>query len=149
MPDAATRDPSPVIAEIRWAPSDQILRYAPGKQYGEGKWDGSDNWPLTWADNGDMYTAYGDGYGFEPLTPHKLGLGFARIVGGPGDMTGENIRSETGENQGSGRSGKKGSGILMVDGVLYLLVRNADGDGREGQLASSTDYGMPVGIRLP
>lgn len=140
MPDAASRDRSPVIAEIRFDPVDSILRYAPGKQYGEGKWDGSDNWPLTWADDGHMYTAYGDGYGFEPLTPEKLGLGFARIVGSPADMTGENIRSD-GENQGYGRNGKKAGGILMVDGVLYLLVRNANNAGQQGQLASSKDYG--------
>jgi len=142
MPNAASREPSPVIAEIKWAPTELILRYAPGKEYDNGKWDGSDNWPLTWADDGHMYTAYGDGYGFEPLTEAKLGLGFARIIGGPEDMKGENIRSD-GENQGSGRRGKKGSGILMVDGVLYMLVRNADNDGKQGQLDQTVATSYP------
>lgn len=144
MPDAVSRERSPVISEIRWSPKSDVLRYAPGKSFvndkGETRWDGSDNWPLTWADDDHMYTAYGDGYGFEPLTPEKLGLGYARIIGSPEDMKGENIRSD-GENQGYGRNGKKAGGILMVEGTLYLVVRNANNDGQQGQLASSTDYG--------
>ena len=49
--------PSPVIQEILWAPPETILRQAKG----------SDNWPMTWADDDWLYTAYGDGSGFEPL----------------------------------------------------------------------------------
>ena len=35
--------PSPVIKEVRWAPADTIIRMAKG----------SDNWPMTWADDDD------------------------------------------------------------------------------------------------
>jgi len=126
--------PSPVIANATWAPADSIVRQAAGK----GK-DGSDNWPITWADDGNLYTAYGDGYGFDPIVPKKLGLGFARVIGGPTDFTGENIRSDA-ENIHTGKSGKKASGLLMVDGVLYMWVRNADNNGHHCQLAWSRDY---------
>lgn len=126
--------PSPVITGVEWASADSIVRKATGK----GK-DGSDNWPMTWADDGNLYTAYGDGYGFDPIVPNKLGLGFARVVGGPTDFIGENIRSDA-ENPGMGRSGKKASGLLMVDGVLYMWARNADGKGNHCQLAWSRDY---------
>jgi hypothetical protein len=98
---------------------------------------GSDNWPLTWADDGHQYTAYGDGNGFEPFVPEKLGLGIARVEGGPADFTGVNIRAPTAENRASGKDGKKASGMLMVDGVLYMLARNAG----NAQLAWSTDHG--------
>lgn len=125
---------SPVIAGIEWDSVDNIIRKATGK----GR-DGSDNWPMTWADDGNQYTAYGDGYGFDPIVPEKLGLGFARIVGDPTDFVGENIRSDA-ENKGSGRSGKKASGLLMVDGVLYMWARNADDNGNHCQLAWSNDY---------
>ena len=108
------------------------------KATGKGR-DGSDNWPLTWADDDNLYTAYGDGYGFDPIVPKKLGLGFARVIGGPTDFSGENIRSDA-ENTGLGASGKKASGMLMVDGVLYMWVRNADNNGHHGQLAWSRDY---------
>lgn len=117
--------PSPVIRDITWAPAATIRRAA----------QGSDNWPLTWGDDDALYGAYGDGHGFEPPTPEKLSLGLARIAGGPASFRGTNIRSATGETRGDGARGKKASGMLMVDGVLYMWVRNAD----NAQLAWSTD----------
>ena len=102
---------------------------------------GSDNWPLTWADDGQLYTAYGDGNGFEPFIREKLSLGFARVKGGPTDFAGENVRSKSGEQAGDGKTGKKASGMLMVDGVLYLWARNAG----NAQLAWSIDHGSTWG----
>ncbi|MBO0857851.1 MAG: DUF4185 domain-containing protein, partial [Chloracidobacterium sp.] len=118
---------SEVIKEIRWAPPETIVRKAKG----------SDNWPITWADDDALYSAYGDGNGFEPFIAEKLSLGLAKINGAPPDFVGENIRSPTGEARGNGAAGKKASGILMVDGVLYLLTRNAS----NAQLAWSRDRG--------
>jgi len=120
--------PSPVVKRINWAPKRSIVRLA----------EGSDNWPITWADDDAQYTAYGDGWGFEPRTEEKLSMGFAKVVGGPDDFRGVNIRSPTGETRGQGPAGKKASGILMVDGVLYLWMRNA----RNSQLAWSRDHGQ-------
>jgi hypothetical protein len=125
---------SPMIKGVEWAPIDAIIRKATGK----GR-DGSDNWPITWADDGDLYTAYGDGYGFDPIVPQKLGLGFAKVTGAPPDFKGENIRSDA-ENTNTGRRGKKASGLIMVDGILYMWMRNADNDGHYSQLAWSDDY---------
>jgi CubicO group peptidase (beta-lactamase class C family) len=118
---------STVITGITWAPRETIVRKAKG----------SDNWPLTWADDDRQYTAYGDGWGFEPLLPRKRSLGLARIEGGPAKLHGENILSATGEQFGDGARGKKASGILCVAGVLYLWVRNAG----NAQLAWSKDHG--------
>jgi CubicO group peptidase (beta-lactamase class C family) len=125
MQTAAPYPPSPVITGIEWASASAIIRKA----------EGSDNWPLTWGDDDCLYTAYGDGWGFEPRVPEKLSLGFARVTGGPDQFAGVNIRSATGEDTGDGRSGKKASGILMVDGTLYMWARNAG----NSQLAWSTD----------
>ena len=96
----------------------------------------SDNWPLTWGDDGAQYTSYGDGFGFEPHVERKLGMGFARILGGPDDYRGTNLRSD-GERVGNGPQSAKASGILMVDGVLYLWVRNVG----NSQLLISRDRG--------
>ncbi|MDH7570989.1 MAG: serine hydrolase, partial [Armatimonadota bacterium] len=123
------------IVDVEWAPRCSISRLATGERTR----DGSDNWPMTWADDDCLYTAYGDGYGFEPSLPHKLGMGFARVLGQPGNFWGENIRS-SGENTATGPAGKKACGMLMVAGVLYLLARNADGRGNASQLAWSTDH---------
>ena len=119
--------PSPVIKKIVWAPTDEIVRKA----------SGSDNWPITWADDDNQYTAYGDGWGFEPKTKEKLSLGIAKITGRPPDFTGTNIRTESGERVGHGAKGAKAGGMLMLDGVLYMLVRNTG----NSQLAWSADHG--------
>ncbi len=119
--------PSPVIKAVKWAPAESIVRKAKG----------GDNWPMAWADDGHLYTAYGDGNGFEPGIPEKLSLGFARVEGGPADFAGTNIRSASGEQKGNGKAGTKASGMLMVDGVLFMWARNAG----NARLAWSSDHG--------
>ena len=119
--------PSPVLSGIEWAPVNTILRLA----------DGSDNFPITWGDDDALYTAYGDGWGFEPRVPEKLSLGLARVSGPPDRPLGANIRSATLEQKGDGVAGKKASGLLMVEGILYLWTRNAG----NSQLAWSADRG--------
>ncbi len=118
---------SPFITGIRWAPASSIIRLAKG----------SDNWPATWADDGHLYSAYGDGNGFEPFVPNKLSVGFVRVTGSPPDISGVNIRCPTLEATGGGERGRKASGLLMVDGVLYLWARNTG----NSQLAWSVDHG--------
>jgi hypothetical protein len=100
---------------IVWAPPETIIRRA----------EGSDNWPMTWGDDDSLYAAYGDGKGFEPFLAEKLSLGLAKVTESPPDFTGNNLRAVSLESKGDGQAGMKASGILMVDGVLYLWVRNA------------------------
>lgn len=135
LPDASTfvgTDPRPYpksdrITQVHWDDASAIRRRATG----------SDNWPTAWGDDGMLYTAYGDGWGFEPKTEQKLSLGLAQIEGGPEDFTGRNLRSATGEFLGQGAEGKKASGLIMVEGTLYMLVRNAE----NSQLGWSLDRG--------
>lgn len=124
---AAPYPASRAITGIAWAPPESIIRLA----------NGSDNWPLAWADEARLYTAYGDGWGFEPRVEQKLSLGLAYIEGTPPAIRGVNLRSPEMEQLGQGAEGKKASGMLMVGGTLYLLVRNAD----NAQLAWSEDHG--------
>jgi hypothetical protein len=118
---------SPVIAGVTFASSTTILRKALG----------SDNWPMTWCDDDTLFTAYGDGWGFEPRIATKLSQGFARIVGLPPDFKGINVRSPSGERSGDGRAGPKASGMLLVDGLLYMWVRNTS----NSTIAWSSDRG--------
>ncbi|MFH1718562.1 MAG: serine hydrolase [Planctomycetota bacterium] len=118
---------SPVIKGVVWAPTEDIIRQA----------SGSDNWPITWADDGNQYAAYGDGWGFEPKTKEKLSLGLVKILGAPPDFKGINVRTQSGERLGQGAAGAKASGMLMVNGVLYMLVRNTG----NSQVAFSLDHG--------
>ncbi len=119
--------PSEVIQAITWAPAGTIARQARG----------SDNWPVTWADDDALYGAYGDGQGFEPFRPKKLSMGIAKVLGPPMAFRGVNIPAAGADFIGDGRSAPKSSGILMVDGVLYLLARNVD----NAQLGWSRDHG--------
>jgi hypothetical protein len=96
----------------------------------------SDNWPMTWGDDNAQYTSWGDGFGFEPRVEKKLGMGFARITGGPDNYIGVNIRSD-GERTGDGARSPKASGILTVNGVLCLWVGNVG----NAQLLWSEDRG--------
>lgn len=118
----------PGSLKIQWAPANTIVRKAKG----------GDNWPITWADDGHLYTAYGDGWGFEPKVEKKLSLGICRIEGGPENFRGFNVRSKTGETVGGGSAGAKAGGMLCIDGVLYMLVRNTG----NSQLAWSKDHGV-------
>jgi CubicO group peptidase (beta-lactamase class C family) len=118
---------SPVINDIEWSPVETIIRLA----------SGSDNWPITWADDNNQYAAYGDGWGFKPKTKKKLSLGIAKITGTPPDCQGINIRTETGERAGQGAKGAKASGMICINGVLYMLVRNTG----NSQIAWSDDHG--------
>ena len=118
---------SPIITGVTWAPVTTIVRQALG----------GDNWPITWGDDGHLYTSYGDGRGFKPYTDKKLSLGLARLLGGATEFRGMNIHSRSGERFGDGPTGEKASGMLMVDGVLYMLARNAG----NSRIAWSTDHG--------
>ena len=122
---------SPAIAGIEWAPTETIVRRAKG----------SDNFPLTWSNDGALYTTYGDGFGFKPFVPVKLSLGLARVTGTPQDFVAVNLRSDAIEQYGDGRRGMKSWGILSVRGVLYLWLGHADHKGGQSRLAWSDDHG--------
>ncbi len=119
---------SDLISAVEFAPAETVIRLAYG----------SDNWPVTWAEDGHLYTAYGDGNGFLPGTEIKLSLGLCRVEGDPPDIKGANIRTTSGERIGDGKYGAKASGMLMVDGTLYMLVRNL----KNSQLTWSEDFGQ-------
>ncbi|HEY7115363.1 MAG TPA: serine hydrolase [Tepidisphaeraceae bacterium] len=120
--------PSDAIRRVRFDPPESIQRKAID----------SDNWPMTWGDDDAIYTAYGDGRGFESYVEKKLSLGLAKVEGTPPDFRGTNLRSPTIERTGDGAKGPKASGILMVDGVLFMWVRNT----ANATLAWSEDRGQ-------
>jgi hypothetical protein len=145
---------SPVIQDIHWADKSSIVRYAKG----------ADNWPVTWADDpefgnlrGLLFGAGGDSRGAFSKTLGKHSLIVSLIRGDPTDISGEDricierpdIICECGFHfkQYPGKNGLKASGLLFVDGTLYMYVRNAEtnrkgrGTGRKSMLAWSKDRG--------
>ncbi|MCB9148526.1 MAG: hypothetical protein H6641_07175 [Caldilineaceae bacterium] len=122
--------PSPLILDLHWSPVSTIEQFA----------QDSDNWTLTWADDDRLYTGYGDGRGWEPKIEQKVSMGYVAIAGAPGNMRGVNVRSPDEQPYGAGAEGRKASGMLMVDGVLYMWARNVAARGQGCQLAWSTDH---------
>ena len=125
--------PSPVIKDVRFLWSDH-QRAAPG----------SDNWPVTWADDGHQYAAWGDGGGFGGTNQRgRSSLGIARIEGPWDNHEGYNV---WGGYEGKNPATFKGKsyGILCVKGVLYMWVGmfNPRNDPfKEVRLAVSSDHG--------
>lgn len=92
---------------------------------------GSDIWPITWAADGHLYTAFGDGGGFGGTNQDgRALLGVARVEGGKDDYRGVNLAG--GKNAPYPPPfGGKSEGILAIGKALYLW---RDGD------ASSPGY---------
>jgi hypothetical protein len=123
---------SPVIAGMHFDWTD-LQRRAPG----------SDNWPMTWADDDKQYTVWGDGAGFGSGNwLYKVRLGVARIEGGAGDYTAHNVAGGFHAEHLAQVSGKS-YGIISVNGVLYMWVGPGSGPDsyRESRLYRSPDHG--------
>jgi hypothetical protein len=131
-PAASPYPPSPVIEGISFDWSTHI-RLAPG----------SDNWPITWADDDHQYTSWGDGGGFGGSnTLSRVSLGIARIEGPFDNYQVFNVWG--GHNAASPSSfGGKSYGIISIGGVLYMWIGPGSNTEsyEEARLVYSSDYG--------
>ncbi len=156
---ASTRAPyakSRVIAGVHWDFS-TVLSHR--------RAIGSDIWPTTWAADGNLYAAWGDGGGFDGTEGSKLtgraSLGFARISGTPdavdaSSVTGKNVWGQApGFAEAQATFGGKVVDLISINGVLYaqgglwtaancgcpdLTLRSGD-NAAERTLAWSRDLG--------
>lgn len=128
---------SPVISSVDFAWSTHNQRAK-----------GSDNWPVTWADDNHQYTSWGDGGGFSGSNSRgRVSLGFARIEGDSkatgtnNPFRGVNIYGGFQPLVASSIDGKS-YGILSVENSLYAWISPGSGaDGyREARLYQSLDY---------
>jgi hypothetical protein len=88
---------------------------------------GSDNWPVTWADDDHQYSAFGDGGGFGGNNnAGRVSMGISRISGNYMSHTFRNINGglnpESGNTQWPDVPGQGGKsyGIISIDGVMWL-----------------------------
>lgn len=130
---------STVIAGIEWL-GEEIPYPEPGKK--------GDTFPITWAADDNQYTSAGD-----PCWGEKGdGLDFEGVYGSAPDYRIEKI-NDMPVYRGAGGAGPKPTGLISVDGVLYLAVQNVTGSGEwedsiavyghgyDGQIICSYDYG--------
>jgi len=106
-----------------------------------------DLWMNTWADDGNLYSGWGDGNGFGSTWTD---FGIAKLIGNLPQLTGENIFADQWPPPGS-TSGDKGSvnneyndkvsSLLFMNGKLYAQIHSPLGDPLVGYLTVSNDYG--------
>ncbi|MGH7994719.1 MAG: hypothetical protein ACREFX_00030 [Opitutaceae bacterium] len=113
--------PSPVIRGVTWDFKDLIrLANTPGN-------GGSDLWPVTWAEDGNVYTSFGDGGGFSGASDGlgRVSIGFARIAGFPPDIKGTDVWGSYPKyaRHPATFCGKCGS-MISVGGVIYAWVES-------------------------
>jgi hypothetical protein len=103
---------------------------------------GSDNWPITEDSNGDQWSTWGDGPGFQGSATPKASLGVAKVEGTKDSYTGTDTwHSGTDYTGWDGKS----KGILAIGTDIYLW-RSGTGSDVAGfaleQLYKSTDSGV-------
>lgn len=82
--------------------------------------EGSDNWAVTWADDGAQYTTWGDGGGFGGSDQEgRVSMGVARIEGEPEEFTTRNVWGGK-DAQAEATFTGKSYGILALGTDLWL-----------------------------
>ena len=141
--------PSPVITGITFQ-MDTLIVKAPG----------SDNWTITWCDDGHQYTAWGDGGGFGGTNENgRVSMGFGRVEGTKNSYASAN-NGAGGFNVNGGLASEnphtlpkgKSLGVLCIDlsahggqpGTIYL-ARNGTGSTagafQKTEIHKSLDHG--------
>lgn len=109
---------------------------------------GSDNFQLAWADDDNLYGAWGDGGGFGGTNSKgRVGLGVARIEGDAGNYQGSNVwGGATPENRATFAG--KSWGMISINKTLHMWVvpdkpagKNYRNHYESIELASSHDHG--------
>jgi len=119
--------------------SEMVLDWSSHKRLASG----SDNWPVTWADDDHQYTAWGDGGGFGGTNKDgRLSLGVARIEGEGRSYRGFNVWGGKNQENPATFDGKS-YGILYLEGALYMWVSPGSGarNYNEARLYKSADRG--------
>jgi hypothetical protein len=130
---------STIIAGLEW-----LGEHVP---YGEPSVKG-DTFPMTWADDGEIYTSAGD----PNWGQSHWGLDVEKFTGGPTDYQITKL-NEMPDYTGWGGNGPKPSGMICVDGVLYLAYQNLlrvkppawglkSQNGTDAQIVYSSDKGF-------
>jgi hypothetical protein len=107
-----------------------------------------DLWMNTWADDGNVYSGWGDGNGTGP-SKVWTDFGIARLSGSPSQLSYENIFSDPfpcdnipgNQSEVNLRCNDKPSSLIFFDKTLYAQLHSPLADPAVGYLAYSLDYG--------
>ncbi len=103
-----------------------------------------DLWPSCWARDGHLYTANGDGNGFT-FAGQRLDMAVSELTGLPPNLKGTTIATDVGTNWSGPNYNRKPTGMVCVDGSLYLAFQNLNlrhfSDAPAASIARSSDGG--------
>ena len=104
-----------------------------------------DLWPSCWADDGNLYTANGDGTAFTGgSTIYDMAVSVIR--GMPPSLTGSTIATDVGTNWSGPGYNRKPTGMLCINGRIYLAFQNLNSsnfnDAPAASIAESDDHGV-------
>ena len=106
---------------------------------------GSDNFQLTWADDNNLYGAWGDGGGFAGNNNNicRVSLGVSRIKGSGNNWKGEDVWGDPDCAKNEATFKGKSWGITCVNNILYMWVVSDHEYGHSNfvNLARSFDHG--------
>jgi hypothetical protein len=102
-----------------------------------------DLWPSCWADDDNLYTANGDGKAFTHAAS-RYDMAVSVIRGMPPSLTGSTIATDVGSNWSGTHYNRKPTGMLCIDGAIYLAFQNLSlnfMDVPAASIAKSIDHG--------
>lgn len=83
---------------------------------------GSDNFQLTWSDDGHQYGVWGDGGGFAEAGKYRVSFGVARIEGDYDNYKGFDRYGHKESSEAEAAIKGKSWGIISIEGILYTWV---------------------------
>jgi len=104
-----------------------------------------DLWPSCWADDDNLYTANGDGKAFNGGS-RLYDMAVSLVSGMPPNLSGRTLATDVGTNWSGRHYNRKPTGMLCVDGAIYLAFQNLQkrhfDDAPAASIAKSTDHGV-------
>jgi hypothetical protein len=106
-----------------------------------------DLWPSCWAGDDHLYTANGDGRGFNFFSLTYFDIVVNRISGMPPYLSGQSVAVGNAVGQiwnAGGNYNRKPTSMLCIDNTLYVAIQDLSLDFNDAPAASiskSTDYG--------
>ncbi len=101
--------------------------------------NGCDAFTPVLGPDGRHYTGFGDCGGLTGTLP-KLSMGLGRFSGGPANVRVEDLPTSDLSDYGNRDAGQKPSSAIIVDGRMYMWVRNYGRGGTQARLKYSDDY---------
>ena len=99
---------------------------------------GADQWPLTWADDDNLYAGWGDGWGWNKAGP-KRSIGITRISGMPPHLRGEDLWGA-----GPGAGFGKPEALIAYGGRIYMFW--TQGRSKDDKANTGTAFSADSGV---